>query len=91
MKNNKGFSLVEMMVAAAVMAVLIGAFAMFSYQQQQQQKNAQIRQAMNNIANNIDLSIRNPQVIRQSSEKMVPESISIMQASALELSQQQTD
>ena len=44
LKSNQGFTLVELMVAGVILAVLILAFASFFYQQSRQTKQTEIRQ-----------------------------------------------
>ena len=66
LKSNQGFTLVELMVAGVILAVLILAFASFFYQQSRQTKQTEIRQNYNQLKASITTVTGNVDTLNQS-------------------------
>ena len=74
MKNNKGFSLVELIIVIAIMAVLVGVLAPTYLQYVEKSKKANDVSAVDTIINAVEIAAIDPVVVADAS---APTSLSI--------------
>ena len=65
--NQSGLTLVEMLIAAAILGILALAMASLFTQQSHQQSNIQLQANFDNLTQSIQSQVGNPTVIYQSS------------------------
>ena len=75
MKNNKGFSLVELIIVIAIMAVLVGVLAPTYLQYVEKSKKANDVSAVDTIINAVEIAAIDPVVVADAS---APTSITVI-------------
>lgn len=72
LKNEKGLTLVEVLVAAAIMMVVALAMSNMMFMQGNQQKSLMAKATFNSLVNNVQNAAENPNVLARSAEAMEP-------------------
>ena len=75
-KSNQGFTLVEAMITAAVLAILALGISSMMYHQQKAQKAAQAKATFNSLLSTVQSASENPKTLLNSAGAQTPQNIS---------------
>jgi type II secretory pathway pseudopilin PulG len=68
LKNKNGFTMVEVMIAAALLIIVGLAFSSLIFHQGNQQKSMSAKGSFNSLVNSVQNAANNPNVLKKSAE-----------------------
>jgi prepilin-type N-terminal cleavage/methylation domain-containing protein len=74
LKNKNGLTLIEILVASAIMVIISLAFSKMMFHQLNQQKSANAKTTFNGLVNSIQGAANNPRILKNSADAVGPPS-----------------